>query len=131
MIETALLELQAQLPPQALFAIVGGLIGAIGLAKPARDGYLLSAIFVVFGVACALIASDYLLVAQKNKLLAAHIAVAIPVGGIMGATMMAVRAITPKWADRIVKIADTVVEGMGESTLIKGLKLIFGIKDKE
>ena len=53
----------------------------------------------------------------------------VPAGAIMGAVMMAVRAIAPKWADDIVKAADAVAKGFGESRFIKAVKILFGKAD--
>lgn len=120
--------LQAQLTPQVVFAMLGGLLGALTSSKRARDGYLLSGIFVTFGVACAMVASDFLTIRFTNHLLAAHFVIGMPVGGLGGAGMMAIRAISPSLANKIVGMADKAVDGLGESRVIEALAILFGRK---
>lgn len=127
--EALLLEIRLQLPPQALFAMVGGILGAWTLAKPRRDGYPVSAIFIAFGVACAMVVSDYLLVVHENKLLAAHFAIGMPSGAIMGAVMMAIRAVSPTMAANIVNVVDKAAAGLSESRLLKAISILFGKSD--
>lgn len=106
--------------------MVGGFLGAIILIKKARDGLLLSAVFVMFGVGCAMVASSYLEFSFDNRILASHFVVGMPVGGLGGAGMMAIRAISPSLANKIVGMADGIVDGLTESRLAKAFKLIFG-----
>lgn len=73
-----------------------------------------------------MVVSDYLLVVHENKLLAAHFAMGVPVGALMGSVMMAVRAIVPKWADTIVKVADKTMDGLSESRIVKAILILFG-----
>lgn len=76
-----------------------------------------------------MVVSDYLLVVHGNKLLAAHFAIGMPSGAIMGAVMMAIRAVSPTMAANIVNVVDKAAAGLSESRLLKALSILFGKSD--
>jgi len=73
-----------------------------------------------------MVASSYLEVTHSNTLLASHFVVGMPTGAIGGSGMMAIRAISPRLANKIVGMADGFVDGLTESRVAKALKLLFG-----
>jgi drug/metabolite transporter (DMT)-like permease len=110
-------ELQAQITPQAMVAMVGGLMGAclIALPKAKHDGVPVSLVLIFFGVSTAVVASDFMLINLGYDRLGAHTALGTGVGSVGGSMMMAIRAISPSFAEKLVDIGAKSVIGFVSS----------------
>lgn len=112
--------------------MIGGLIGACALAIPKakQDGWLLTFVLVCFGVGFAMATSDYILVKFLNDRLFAHFTIAMGVGAIGGSMFVAIRAISPSFADKTVSILSTAttkaLEAVVNSRIAKGISIIIG-----
>ncbi|MGM8871535.1 hypothetical protein ACS8E3_07590 [Psychrobacter sp. 2Y5] len=117
MLNALAIELQAQITPQTVFAMIGGLIGACALTLPKAkiNGYALSAVFVFFGVLSAMVGSDLMLLNLGYDRLGAHAALGTSCGSVGGAMMMTIRAISPTFAEKLVNIAAKSVISFAES----------------
>lgn len=117
MIETMAATLSAQITPQAIFAMLGGLMGGclIALPKSKQDGLFISIVFIFFGTAMSLAASDYILINLDYNRIGAHTALGTAVGCVGGSMMMAIRAIAPSFAEKLVNIGAKTVIGFAES----------------
>lgn len=87
----------------------------IALPKAKHDGIPISIVFIFFGTATSLVASDYMLINVGYDRLGAHAALGTGVGCVGGAMMMTIRAVSPTFADKLVDIASNTVIGFAES----------------
>lgn len=117
MLQSLATELSTQITPQAMMAMVGGLIGAsmIALPKVRVDGLGISLVLIFFGVAMSLVASDIMLINLEYDRLGAHTAMGTGVGSVGGSMMMAIRAISPTFAEKLVNIGAGAVIGFAEN----------------
>lgn len=117
MLQTLATELNAQISPQSLVAMMGGLVGAcmIAIPKAKVDGVGVSLVLIFFGTALALVVSDFLLINLHYNRLGAHVSMGMPVGAIGGSMMMAIRAISPTFAEKLVDIGAKAVIGFAEN----------------
>lgn len=131
MLQSLATELSTQITPQAMAAMVGGLIGAcmIALPKVRVDGLGVSLVLIFFGIAMSLVASDILLINLEYDRLGAHTAMGTGVGSVGGSMMMAIRAVSPSIAASIVNVVDKAAAGLSESRLLKALSILFGKSD--
>lgn len=117
MLHTLAMELNAQITPQSLVAILGGLVGAclIAIPKAKVDGLGVSLVLIFFGTAMSLVASDIMLINMGYDRLGAHTAMGTGVGSVGGSMMMAIRAISPTFAEKLVDIGAKAVIGFAEN----------------
>ena len=117
MLQTLATELNAQISPQSLVAMIGGLVGAcmIAIPKAKVDGLGVSLVLIFFGTTMSLVASDVMLINAGYDRLGAHISMGMPVGAVGGSAMMAIRAISPTFAEKLVNIGAKAVIGFAEN----------------
>lgn len=102
----------------------------IALPKYKHDGLGVSIVFILFGVAMALAASDYISINLGYNRLGSHFALGTAVGCVGGAMMMTIRAISPAFAEKLVSAATKIIIGFVESKdKIKAAVVAFLSKD--
>lgn len=87
----------------------------IAIPKIRVDGAAVSFVLIFFGTAMSLVASDVMLINIGYDRLGAHIAMGMPVGAVGGSAMMAIRAISPTFAEKLVDIGAKAVLGFAEN----------------
>lgn len=87
----------------------------IALPKVRIDGLGVSLVLIFFGTAMSLVASDVMLINLHYDRLGAHTAMGTGVGSVGGSMMMAIRAISPTFAEKLVDIGAKAVLGFAEN----------------
>lgn len=113
---------------------------AVAAKRIKTDGLPITIVFILFGVATSLVASDIIFISFGWTRLGAHITLGAAAGSVGGAMMPAIRAVSMPFADTLIKIATDTAEGVAkiasksllgisESRFAKALSVLFG-KDK-
>lgn len=123
--ELFLSTITSSLTPQIIFAMLGGIVGALIASDFKRYGWLLSCLFIFASIAMAASAGEYLQQSKGIQSIWLLLVLNIPLGMVVGATLDVIRIVSPSLIERlVVNVGNSGVNIVAESFIIKLSKLL-------
>lgn len=117
--------------PQIIFAMLGGLLGALIASDRVRYGWQLSVMFGIAAIAFAAAMGEYLYITRGIQSIFWLFVLNIPLGMIVGSTLDVLRIASPPMIEKLVNgIGNNGVNIIVESVLGK-ISRLFGVKDSD
>lgn len=123
-----LVTLSLTLTPQIIFAMLGGMLGAMIASDRKRYGWQLSILFGLVALALAAATGEYLVNVREITSLWWLLVLNVPLGMVVGSTLDVLRITSPPLIEKLVKgIGDSGVNIIVETVLVK-LSNLLGVK---
>lgn len=123
--ELFLSTITSSLTPQIIFAMLGGIVGALIASDFKRYGWLLSCLFIFASIAMAASAGEYLQQSKGIQSIWLLLVLNIPLGMVVGATLDVIRIVSPNLIKKlVVNVGNSGVNILAESFIVKLSKLL-------